>query len=327
MTEMTTTALQQLIKESASSGPGSTCSNCCRLPRGAPSKFVKSGTYKRSVDQATVQRYRCADCGKTYSDATNSLEYKQIRRDINMPAFALLSSAGTLRRSAILLRISRGTLHRRLPYFKAVSQRAHNHLLQNLLSQGGAFSTIQFDDMETFEHTKLKPLAIPLVVSGRERFILGVSVGSMPAKGKLAALSRKKYGKRDDHRPDAWREALTLARAFVSKTELEITTDQHVSYPKAIREVMPWAHHIRKKSRRACVVGQGELKKGGHDPLFALNHTAAMNRANISRLVRRTWCTTKRPDRLLCHLWLYVLWHNVTIWTAIRKKQIRCLTN
>jgi transposase-like protein len=315
--------LEKLIKDSSPRGPGTYCTNCCRLPKGSPSKFVKSGTYKRSVDQATIQRYRCADCSKTYSDATNSPEYKQIRRDINLAAFAQLSSAGTLRRTAILLKISRDTLHRRLPYFKLISLMAHGHLLQRLHQQNVLFSAIQFDDMETFEHTKLKPLAVPLVVSGKERFILGTSVGSMPAKGLLAERSRKKYGQRLDQRPLAWREALTCAKAFVHQTELEITTDKHVSYPKAIKEVMPWAHHARKKSRRACIVGQGELKKGGFDPMFSLNHTAAMNRANISRLVRRTWCTTKRPDRLLCHLWLYVLWHNVTIWTALHKKSVR----
>jgi transposase-like protein len=312
--------LETFIKKSGTRGPGSYCTHCCRLPKGSPSKFVKSGTFIRSVDKATIQRYRCADCGKTYSDATNSPDYKQIRRDINLPAFLQLSSAGTLRRTAILLNVSRGTLHRRLPFFKIVSKQAHRYLLQDVTGQSTGFAAIQFDDMETFEHTKLKPLAVPLVVISKERFILGVGVGSMPAKGKLAERSRKKYGQRPDHRPEAWREVLTTARAFVNQSELEIITDKHVSYPKAIKEVIPWAHHIRKKSRRACVVGQGELKKGGFDPMFPLNHTAAMNRANISRLVRRTWCTTKRPDRLLCHLWLYVLWHNVTIWTVIRHK-------
>jgi hypothetical protein len=51
----------------------------------------------------------------------------------------------------------------------------------------------------------------------------------------------------------------------------------------------PNAVHIRKKSRRACVAGQGELKKGGHDPMFPLNHKAAMLRANVNRLIRKTW--------------------------------------
>ena len=58
------------------------------------------------------------------------------------------------------------------------------------------------------------------------------------------------------------------------------------------------------------MVGQGELKKIGKDPLFSLNHTAAMLRANINRLFRRTWRTTKKPERLADHIALYVWYHN-----------------
>ena len=59
-----------------------------------------------------------------------------------------------------------------------------------------------FDDVETFEHSKCKPLAITLAVEEPTRRILGFKVSSMPAKGLLAALSRKKYGKRKDERPE-----------------------------------------------------------------------------------------------------------------------------
>jgi hypothetical protein len=60
-------------------------------------------------------------------------------------------------------------------------------------------------------------------------------------------------------------------------------------------------------------VGQGELKRGGFDLLFALNHSCAMVRDNLKRLSRRTWCTTKRPDRLQCLLNLYICAHNAMI--------------
>jgi len=61
---------------------------------------------------------------------------------------------------------------------------------------------------------------------------------------------------------------------------------------------------------RGCVAGQGELKKIGFDPLFSLNHTYAMMRANINRLFRRTWNTTKDPRKLRDHIDLYVWYHN-----------------
>ena len=60
-------------------------------------------------------------------------------------------------------------------------------------------------------------------------------------------------------------------------------------------------------------MGQGELKKQGWDPIFNLNHTAAMFRANMSRLIRRTWCTTKKLSSLRDHLSLYTTYHNQTL--------------
>jgi hypothetical protein len=35
-----------------------------------------------------------------------------------------------------------------------------------------------------------------------------------------------------------------------------------------------------------------------------------MIRANVNRMFRRTWCTTKRRDRLEAHLVLYADYHN-----------------
>ena len=58
------------------------------------------------------------------------------------------------------------------------------------------------------------------------------------------------------------------------------------------------------------MTGQGELKKLRFDPLFALNHTCAMLRANINRLFRRTWCTTKKKECLEDHLAVYMDFHN-----------------
>ena len=65
------------------------------------------------------------------------------------------------------------------------------------------------------------------------------------------------------------------------------------------------------KGSKCCVAGQGELKKRGKDPLFYINHTLAMCRANINRLIRKTWCTTKDPAQLVYHLAIYMHVHNI----------------
>ena len=140
----------------------------------------------------------------------------------------------------------------------------------------------------------------------------------MPAKGKLAAISRKRYGRRADERPKALRTLLTTVRS-VSVPNVVLRSDQSPRYPKYVAELMPQARRRTFKGRRGCVVGQGELKSGGFDPLFALNHSCAMFRDNIKRLSRRTWCTTKRPDRLQSLIDLYVIAHNAMIDRSIWK--------
>lgn len=177
---------------------------------------------------------------------------------------------------------------------------------------------IQFDEMETFEHSKLKPLSIALAVVEGQRKVLYTKVSSMPAKGHLAALARAKYGPRSDGRKEAAYEVLTEAAKYVH-TQAQITSDMNPKYPGWILEVSPtWRHQIV-KGRRGCIVGQGELKKVGFDPIFSLNHTCAMNRANINRLFRRTWCTTKKKERLQDHLDLYADFHN-RILTSDKKR-------
>jgi hypothetical protein len=169
--------------------------------------------------------------------------------------------------------------------------------------------SVQFDEAMSFEHTKCKPLSIPLFVEASSRFILGIDVCLMPASGPLAELSRRKYGPRADHRQQSLSELLRGLKPFLSP-EACFRSDSHPFYPPLLKRHFPHATHEQELSREPSTVGQGELKKIAWDPLFSINHTCAMLRAHVSRLIRRTWCTTKRRDRLLSHLWIYVVSHN-----------------
>jgi hypothetical protein len=168
---------------------------------------------------------------------------------------------------------------------------------------------LQFDDLITTEHTKLKPLSITLAVDAKRRIILGTKVSRIPAFGHLAALSRRKYGKRISTHKIGLLELLEKISPYVDK-KAKIESDEHHSYARAIMQFYPQANYIQHKGGRATIAGLGELKKLHRDPLFILNHTCAMLRANINRLIRKTWCTTKDPKRLQDHLDIYIAFHN-----------------
>uniref|UniRef100_UPI0027397CB0 hypothetical protein n=1 Tax=Staphylococcus epidermidis TaxID=1282 RepID=UPI0027397CB0 len=123
----------------------------------------------------------------------------------------------------------------------------------------------------------------------------------MPTRGKLAKRAREKYGRRQDTRTAA-RRSVFLRLTDLLDPLAEIRSDHNPNYPPLIRRSFPAATHKRFKGKRGCVTGQGELKEGRYDPLFSINHACAMFRANVNRLIRKTWCTTKRLDRLRSHL-------------------------
>jgi len=228
--------------------------------------------------------------------------------------YELLSSGISQRRAGKVLRVNRKTIIRKFLLEAAVAKRERLELLNIFATREDhkKLDLIHFDEMETFERSKCLPVSIPLVVDPKTRKILAAKVASMPAKGLLSAVSLKKYGPRDDERPEVAYCVFSEISSAVQPTA-KVLTDQNPKYGNWIKRVLPKSNHETVKGLRGCVVGQGELKASGHDPLFALNHSAAMIRANVNRLFRRTWCTTKRRDRLEAHLELYIKYHNTQL--------------
>lgn len=282
--------------------PQGSCVSGCRM------SAVRNGYFFRKSDRVLVKRFRCSDCGKSFSEATNSECYRQKKRHLNEIIFRLLCGGYSQRRAAFDLEINRKTIVRK---FCFLGQKAILALTQFNMGQPRV-THMQFDDLETSVHTKCKPVSVPLAVDHPSRRILGFRVANMPAKGRLAKIALKKYGPRTDERPQA-RQSLFEELKPLLATNAIISSDENPHYAPDVRKYFPGHVHKTTKGRRGCVVGQGELKRGGFDPLFSLNHTCAMLRANVNRLVRRTWCTSKKKDRLRYHIAIYAHYHNLLL--------------
>jgi transposase-like protein len=281
------------------------CPHCQSKPE-KRSIFVRYGVYFRSSDKKSVRRYKCKVCEKTFSVAAFTPFYRSRMRHKRVLCRGCLCSGVSQRRTAAeFLKVRRSTVVR---MFKAEAAVAEFQLNRNNCLKKPSL-VIQFDDMETFEHTKCKPVSISLAVEEGSRRILGLSVSRMAANGRLAERSRKKYGARIDERSIGRKNLFTKINHLIAPNAL-IKTDENPYYAADIKRFFPRATHHKYLGKRGAITGQGELKKVVFDPLFSLNHTAAMFRANVNRLIRRTWCTTKRVDRLYMHLVLYANYHN-----------------
>ena len=267
----------------------------------------RNGTYFRANDSRYVQRFKCTSCRRHFSFATFSLAKGQKKRRVNVEVEKLLSASVSMRRIARILNIHELTVKRKLEYLAKKAKLSQEKLLLKL--RQNPIHHMQFDDLITIEHTKLKPIAVTVAVDVRQRTILGAQVSRIPAFGHLAEISRRKYGYCKSNYEQNARALFRKIKDSVHPNAL-IETDEHQMYPKFVREFFPKTTHETFKSERGSVAGQGELKKVQYDPLFAINHTLAMMRANINRLVRRTWCTTKDPKMLQLHLDLFVNYYN-----------------
>ncbi len=267
----------------------------------------KKGFFSRKSDGGLrrVRRFFCKRCNKSFSCRTQSTFRGERKSRVNDKLFRLLCAGVSQRECARVLHINKTTVARKIVRLGKWAKAIHEKDLERM----HGYSEVVFDEMETFEHSKCKPLSIAVAVDHKTRRIYAARVAKMPAKGKLAAIALKRYGYRPDHRARGLREMFTALQSSNIKVTA-LRSDECPRYPPAARRYFPQLKHERYKGRRGCVVGQGELKRGGFDPLFSLNHTCAMFRDHVKRLSRRTWCTTKNSDRLQDLLYMYIIVHN-----------------
>jgi hypothetical protein len=219
----------------------------------------------------------------------------------------------TMERAAWILRINPKTVDRRVSYLARIAdQKLAVRRQQESAQTKAKVGYVYLDELITFEHTRCKPLAVCMAVS-EKREILGFRVSSMPAIGKhLKRFALKKYGKRPNHRRQGIEECLQEIKPRLLKEfeAIVFKTDEERSYAGLTQKYFPGAMHKAYPSKRAVIAGLGELKDHSYDPIFPINHTFAMLRANLARLIRRTWCTTKKMSRLRDFIAIYAYAHN-----------------
>ena len=159
-------------------------------------KVSNHGHFVRASDHRMMARYYCTHCCKSFSQATFQQCYRQKKRKLHPRIRELINSTVSQRRIARILKISRTTVARKI---KLLGLHSDFKNLKYFHSRS-LVTHFQFDDLETFEHTKCKPLSITMAVETETRKIIGYEISRMPAKGKLAKIARKKYGYREDER-------------------------------------------------------------------------------------------------------------------------------
>ena len=221
-------------------------------PRCGAGCSIKHGFYHRAEDSQSIQCYRCKACGTCHSSATHSPTYRQKRRRLNRQIEADLASSTSERRIALKLRCARKTVARKI---EVLADQAREKAAR-WLSERGPFEHVQFDELISFEHTRLKPLSVAVMSVVGERCILGVGVAQIPASGSIARRSREKYGLRRDMSHSMRKRVLRSCAPHLTPL-VRIDTDEHQRYRHEIRQSLPGAAHQQYPSIRGSLTGLG----------------------------------------------------------------------
>ena len=98
----------------------------------------------------------------------------------------------------MILVVSSRTVARKFIYLGNLCRHKQSGILK---LNHGKIKTFQFDEWQTIEHAKCKPLSAAVAVFVEHRKILVVEVSSMPATGYLATIAVNSAG-RTENRPN-----------------------------------------------------------------------------------------------------------------------------
>lgn len=282
-----------------------------KCPHCGSHQILKRGSYLIRHNGRRIRRYSCKLCEKSFSRRTLKITYRQKKPYLNRDIYKLHCYGLPLRGISKFLGVSYRTVYRKFKWM--------GPLIPKVSVKPG--EKLYLDEMETIEHTKAKPLSI-LLITDEFYNLHAAEVASMPAKGPLAGVSVKKYGFRPDHRQIILENTLKSISESSSRVK-EILTDAKSSYVPMIKKYFPEVEHKihNQADKKRHQERMHELfRKKKFDPLFPVNQRSAKLRADIRRLTRRSWCTTKKPQHLQFHLNMYCYFNNT------KGKNLRWLT-
>jgi hypothetical protein len=308
--------------------PRPTCANHTNAPYGF---YIKKGYFTPKWSGHPVPKYQCKACKKFFSASTFKDIFRQKKPYINRKVFEDMCAGKTMRRQAIHIGVARRTILKRLSWLANKVRMIHQYELAHGIFKREQLSMFQFDEMETFISSKLKTVSVPLAVARiqdpdkevkkprkifpiRKKYrplIIDIGVAKRNAKGHIAQLSQQKYPGWVNplNSKDRMNALLKVLKSvvFVAPPKFHITSDCDrglIGAAKAIKKtIAPGLKHHPIKSRKINI-------NTHYDPMFYLNHVCARIRADLCRMRRKTWATSKKIENLEAHLWIYLAWNN-----------------
>lgn len=278
--------------------------------------YVRFGSFHTRA-RGRIQRFRCRACGRTCSTQTFSIHYwTHYTNDLPW----LLDRLST---SSAFRQIGRvaGVTHR-------VIQNRCRRLARNALAvMDAALAPLEigehlaFDGFESFTASQYHPNNITHLTGCASQFIYAAVHTLFRRKGSMTAEQKRQRRRIDT----IWKPSSTVGEqtsqlladlqrpidsACAARHEpLELRSDEHPAYPKAIASVAALARRLAEGSLRHEQTNSKEARTP-ENPLFAVNYVDRQLRANLGEYARETIHYGREVNAQMERFAIFMVVHN-----------------
>ena len=288
------------------------CPNrACPMHRAPQPRFFQCcGSYRARCRADAVPRFRCKHCRRGFSRQTFRQDYRDRRPECNGLLFRLLVSGVGLRQAGRWLRLGVHAVQHKFRKLAHAMRRLDRNLLQEL-PPGRRYL---LDELETFEHSSILPLSVPVLIEHDSLAVVAAGVAPIRRVARIGSrrqrwLSRheQSHGRRKDRSVRSLRRILGRLRRRLRGHRAVLVSDRKQVYASLCRGLLRGQVEHERVS--------GELPRTTYNPLFRINLTDAMLRDNNGRLRRRSWLVSKTAACLRRQLALFTAYRN---WHRLR---------
>ncbi len=283
-------------------------------------QYFHWGFYKSPAWSRPIPRFQCQACRRTFTARTFAATYWLHRWDLFALITRLSVAGGGVRQIARSLDVSHSTVARHLTRAGRLCLLFH----RQMLADHHLNESIAFDGFETFEHSQFFPYHLNLAAGRDSWFLYHFTDSHLRRKGAMTAPQKARRSELEAAlgRPDpkavenGVRELIqtVLRLARDTTTAIELHSDEHPAYPRAIRRLRrrpgtPPLRHFRTPSTEPRTRANALFPVNLADLL--LRHCQAGHR-------RETIAFDKRRQGGVERAAIFLVWRNAIKWQRER---------
>ncbi|MBK8233204.1 MAG: IS1 family transposase [Candidatus Eisenbacteria bacterium] len=291
------------------------CANrLCRfhLEAGPEWRWKRNGIYTRRSDGRQFQLFLCLACRRGFSTRAFCTDYWLRRRDLPAKIADLVSNGTGLRQAARCLKVSHATIGRHVARLGRHCMLFHLERTRDLVIE----EAVVVDGFESFEYSQYFPFHLNLAAGQCSWFLYDFTDSPLRRKGRMTAEQKTQREALETElgRPDprAVEKGMTdllksLCRHVPADGRLELASDQHQAYPRAVRQV-----RLEQKTRAEILheVTSSKEARTFQNPLFAANLTDLLLRHSHANHRRETIAFSKRRMEAISRASIFQVWRN-----------------